>query len=42
MMMLLSDKNLIENNKHIIVEKPMCLNLKQLNQIKILLKKNPR
>ena len=32
-------KKCIENNKHIIVEKPMCLNLKQLNQIKMLLKK---
>ena len=35
-------KKCIENNKHIIVEKPMCLNIKQLNQIKILLKKNPK
>ncbi len=35
-------KKCIENNKHIIVEKPMCLNLKQLNQIKILLKKKPK
>tara|TARA_B110001452_G_scaffold262505_1_gene262636 strand:- start:1098 stop:2087 length:990 start_codon:yes stop_codon:yes gene_type:complete len=35
-------KKCIRYNKHIIVEKPMCLNLKQLNQIKILLKKNPK
>ena len=35
-------KKCIKNDKHIIVEKPMCLNLKQLNQIKILLKKKPK
>ncbi len=35
-------KKCIKYNKHIIIEKPMCLNLKQLNQIKILLKKKPR
>ena len=35
-------KKCIKYNKHIIVEKPMCLNDKQLNQIKILLKKNPK
>ena len=34
-------KKCIKYNKHIIVEKPMCLNLRQLNQIKLLLKKKP-
>ncbi len=35
-------KKCIEYNKHIIVEKPMCLNSRQLNQIKLLLKKKPK
>ena len=35
-------KKCIKYNKHIIVEKPMCLNLSQLNQIKLLLKKKPK
>ena len=35
-------KKCIKYNKHIIVEKPMCLNIKQLNQIKTLLKKKPK
>ena len=35
-------KKCIKYKKHIIVEKPMCLNLRQLNQIKYLLKKNPK
>ncbi len=35
-------KKCIKYNKHIIVEKPMCLNLSQLKQIKLLLKKKPK
>tara|TARA_B100001564_G_C20617091_1_gene660466 strand:- start:358 stop:1350 length:993 start_codon:yes stop_codon:yes gene_type:complete len=35
-------KKCIKYNKHIIVEKPMCLNTNQLNQIKILLKRKPK
>ena len=35
-------KKCIRFNKHIIVEKPMCLNQRELNQIKLLLKKKPR
>ncbi len=35
-------KKCIKYKKHIIVEKPMCLSLEQLNQIKNLLKKNPK
>lgn len=35
-------KKCIMNNKHIIVEKPMCLNLYQLNTIKKLLKRHSK
>ena len=31
----------IKNNKHIIVEKPMCLKIEQLLKIKNLIKKKP-
>jgi predicted dehydrogenase len=35
-------KKCIKNNKHIFVEKPLCLNFKELFEIKKLLKKNPK